>query len=331
MIRVFIVDDEYYIREGMKQIVPWEQLGCEISGDAESAEEAMEILNTQPADILIVDIHMYSMNGLELCDVIKKRYPNTEIIIVTGYDEFKYTQEAIRKNVVDYILKPVDEQELIRALERAKDRILERRLQDEKIWISKIEKSILNNDEAGLEHILSVIQEQYRRTNRKRRDFWALDNLIESIVKNLDAKSIEVYKEAVSGVDIEDVDQMFAEMEKFLKTILYAKNSKGKFAIIERVKQYVENHYDEKITLQVVAHEMYINASYLSNLFSEVTGVNYSDYVTSVRIRNAKKLLRTTDLSIEEISRRTGFSDSKYFSKVFKKVAGRTPRSYRNE
>ena len=72
MIRVFIVDDEYYIREGMKQIVPWEQLGCEISGDAESAEEAMEILNTQPADILIVDIHMYSMNGLELCDVIKK-------------------------------------------------------------------------------------------------------------------------------------------------------------------------------------------------------------------------------------------------------------------
>lgn len=72
MIRIFIVDDEHYIREGMKQIIPWAKLGCEISGDAESAEEAMEVLNTQPADILIADIQMSSMSGLELCDIIKK-------------------------------------------------------------------------------------------------------------------------------------------------------------------------------------------------------------------------------------------------------------------
>lgn len=331
MIQVFIVDDEYYIREGLKKIISWEALGCEISGDAESAEEAMEILNSNPADILIADIQMGSASGLDLCEFVKKKYPNMEVIIVTGHNEFRYTQEAIRKDVVDYILKPVDEKELIYAVNRAKERVFERRLHDEKIWIEKIEKSILNNDEAGLENILTVLKVQYEKNNRKRKDCILLDNLIEDIIKNLDGKNTEVYREGISEIGFSDVEQRITIVEKILKNILRARNSKGKFAIIENVKQYVECHYDEKITLQTVARKLYVNASYLSNLFSEVTGEKYSDYVTSVRVRKAKKLLRTTDLSVEEISRRTGFNDSKYFSKVFKRVAGRSPRFYRNE
>lgn len=331
MIQVFIVDDEYYFREGVKHIIPWSEMGCEISGEAESAEEAVELLRTQSADILIADIQMSMMNGLELCEIVKSKYPNMEIIIATGHDDFKYAQEAIRQHVIDYILKPIDEQELIRAVERAKGFVFERRLREEKIWIGKIETCILSNDEAGLERVLAVIKEQYCVYSSGRGRIYALDNLMEKILQKLDEKSMESYKEAVSDIHSDDVEKVFAVIEKILKTILNAKNSKGKFAVIERVKQYVEQHYEEKITLQVVAKEMYVNASYLSNLFSEVTGVNYSDYVTGVRVRNAKRLLRTTDLSVEEISRRTGFSDSKYFSKVFKRVAGRTPRSYRNE
>ena len=330
MIQVLIVDDEYYIREGMKHVISWEQLGCRICGDAESGEDAIDFLSRHPVDLMIVDIRMATMSGLELCDVINKEYPNIEIIIVTGYNEFKYTQEAIRKNVVDYILKPINEQELICAVERAKERILERKLHDEKVWTHQVEKCILNNDEAELDHILAVLKEHYRRTGWDRRDFFTLDHIIENVMKNLDVKDAGQYKEAASDRDLADMDQAFAEIEKRLKAILYAKNSKGRFAVIERVKQYVEEHYSEKITLQVVAREMHFNVSYLSNLFSEVADVNYSEYVTGVRIRKAKKLLRETDLSIEEVSRRTGFSDAKYFSKVFKRATGRTPRSYRS-
>lgn len=328
MMQVFIVDDEYYIREGLKHIVPWEKLGFTVIGDAECAEDAMEKLSENTIDILLADIQMSSINGLELTEWVKDNKPGVEIIIITGHDEFRYVQEAIKKDVVDYILKPIDEDELVQALERARDRI-QRRNSEHKNWSKKIIKAMQNNDLGELDYVLSVMKKQISNETWKQYGLVLVDDVVEAILGDLNESSAEHVRETVCKMEFEQMEFSFCKLESMLKDLLHAKNSTGKIAIVESVKQYVEEHYDEKITLHCLARKMFINTSYLSNLFSEVAGVNYRDYVTSVRVRHAKKLLKTTDYSIEEISRRTGFSDSKYFSKIFKKSTGETPRSYR--
>ena len=103
MIKVFLVEDEYAIREGIKKSVNWEQNGFELVGEAGDGEVAFpKIMKTEP-DILITDIRMPFMDGLELSRLVKKEMPNIRIIVLSGYDDFNYAKQAISIGVEEYI------------------------------------------------------------------------------------------------------------------------------------------------------------------------------------------------------------------------------------
>lgn len=131
MIKVFLVEDEYAIREGIRKSVDWEKHGFELVGEAGDGEVAFpKIMKTQP-DILITDIRMPFMDGLELSRLVKKEIPNIKIVVLSGYDDFNYAKEAISIGVEEYILKPVSGENLLKELGKIAEDIITRKKQEE--------------------------------------------------------------------------------------------------------------------------------------------------------------------------------------------------------
>lgn len=125
MIKVFLVEDENIIRQGIKNNIDWKSNGFELVGEAGDGEYAYPmILKSQP-DILLTDVRMPFMDGLELSRLVKKALPKTKIIVISGYNEFDYAKEAIKIGISDYLLKPVTSASLMESLKKVADLVLE--------------------------------------------------------------------------------------------------------------------------------------------------------------------------------------------------------------
>lgn len=116
MLKILIVDDEFYFREALKISLPWKDLGFEICGEAKNGKDALDKVEILKPEILIVDINMPIMDGLEFVKNIIEADKNIKIIIISGYNEFNYAKQAIKLGVYNYILKPVNEEELKNSL-----------------------------------------------------------------------------------------------------------------------------------------------------------------------------------------------------------------------
>lgn len=126
MIKVFLVEDEYVVREGIKANVPWNENGYEFCGEAPDGELALSLIDKAHPDILITDIKMPFMDGLELSKLVRNKYPKMEIVLLTGHAEFEYARRAISIGAADYLSKPVSCTDLLAALAPIKQRIEDR-------------------------------------------------------------------------------------------------------------------------------------------------------------------------------------------------------------
>lgn len=127
MLKVFLVEDEYVVREGIKRNVDWQAHGYEFCGEAGDGELAFPMIQKLRPDIVITDIRMPFMDGLALSRLIKKELPQTEIIILTGFEEFEYAKEALRIGVAEYLSKPINGEELIKEMDTVSKKILGKR------------------------------------------------------------------------------------------------------------------------------------------------------------------------------------------------------------
>ena len=127
MYKVFLVDDEIVIREGIRNSFPWEENGFTLVGEAPDGELALQTMQDVKPDILITDIRMPFMDGMQLCEAVSHTMPWVQIVILSGYDDFTYAQQAISLGVKEYLLKPVSAQELLEVLQRIAGRIREER------------------------------------------------------------------------------------------------------------------------------------------------------------------------------------------------------------
>lgn len=118
MTRVMIVDDEKYVRMGIKNGTDWSLIDCEVVGEAANGKEGLELAKELKPDLVISDIKMPKMTGIEMAESLLEKYPETKIIFLTAYDEFEYARAAIRIGVSDYLLKPFDDGELEAAIQR---------------------------------------------------------------------------------------------------------------------------------------------------------------------------------------------------------------------
>ena len=111
-LKVLLADDEIRTLRHLMAAVPWGQLGLEVCGTASNGKEALDFIERNPVDILITDIRMPEMDGLELCQRVREKHRELAIILLTGYADFEYARRGIELQVTDYCLKPIDIEQL---------------------------------------------------------------------------------------------------------------------------------------------------------------------------------------------------------------------------
>ena len=251
MYRVLIVEDEDIIRKGIAYTMDWMSMDCVIAGEAANGKEGVEkILELRP-DIVVADIMMPYMNGIEMIRSTKDQVPYKSILL-TSYAEFSYAKQAIDLKVSDYLMKPVEEEEIRKAIEKV---------------TGEIRKE----------------QEIARICERHAGEF----------------SMQEFYKKAEMG-------------NPYVKKTL----------------EITEKEYANKISVESIADQLGVSASYLSRKFKQITGLTYLDFLNKYRISQAIRLMETGQYKVYEISEKTGFSDYKHFNVVFKRYTNQSPTEF---
>ena len=126
LLRVLRVDDEIMIREGFKRLFDWQAHGCEVVGEAADGVQALSQIEQLQPDIVIMDINIPIMNGLKVIQIARMRNENIAFVIVSGYDDFSYCREALKLQITDYLLKPVDYEEFGACIDHLRISLFER-------------------------------------------------------------------------------------------------------------------------------------------------------------------------------------------------------------
>lgn len=193
MLKVVIVDDEPKIRRGLKSLIASVQLDMEVVGEAEDGEMALEVAKELHPDILLVDICMPFLNGLQFIEQLQSVVKDCIIIVITGHDEFSYAQKAIKLQVFDYLLKPVFGEQLVPVLQRAEEKLLNSRLQSQYLtWVNQETK---NN--------LPLLREAFYRN-------WVYGQLSEEYIET-QLSFLEIDLPTISGVIVLKVAGQFTK------------------------------------------------------------------------------------------------------------------------
>lgn len=239
-IKLLIADDEDMIRRGTTKYIQLHTDRFDKIYEAENGQEAIDcILKYQP-DILLLDVQMPLKNGIDVMREADKAGLRPITVILSGYEEFKYAQQAIKYGAKEYLLKPMRASDILACINRLADE-----------YFGKEEPQINEEIEKQSHHLVKETQE------------------------------------------------------------------------------YIAEHYAENLTLSGVAEHVGISGGYLSTLFMQCLGYGFVDYLNEVRIERACCYLEQNYLKNYEIAYKVGFHDEKYFSKVFKKIKGMTPKEYR--
>lgn len=157
MYKLLIADDEYEIRNGLCKFFPWDAIGFKVVGQAENGKQALDFINRENVDAVLCDIMMPIMTGLELARILRESKSRVKVIFFSGYQDFKYAQQAIEYGVNSYILKSTNYNELIRVFSNVK-----KELDEENKCVPENPEDTLNFDEKIIYTIKKYVKEHYR-------------------------------------------------------------------------------------------------------------------------------------------------------------------------
>lgn len=360
--QVLIVDDKDIVRRELKRLKIWgEASGFILVAEAGNGQEALDFIAQNPVDLIITDIKMPKIDGLELLQSVVENKLCSCVVLLSDYSEFSFARQGIVLGAFDYVPKPVNEVELTGLLKRAKkyldsencERERVRKLEELSTEIKELHMSLLDSgklmeliksgdlDTLGyLEQLLDRMEEGVQVTHA------LLENNMKSVMQELMAEIKRTCPWIEQFIDIADIqafrilpDQDFTAMKilfldkikrlmNLLNILKYNINDKG---IEGQVCGYVLSHVDNDISLAAVAGSLYMNKTYISEVFKQKMGIAFTEYVTGVKMERAKLLIRKENRKSFEIAEQLGFRDAEYFSKVFKKSVGLTPTEYRRK
>ena len=342
MAKVLIVEDEEIERIVLRKIILDHFHDIELVAEAVNGTDAIAKINEQPFDLVILDINIPGINGLDVCEALKAKYPDARVVITTAYSKFEFAFRAIKIKVNDYLLKPVRPQKIIDCVSAL--------MNDERIGKT-------THDDQYLEKLSKLIREQsYRDTVKCLRD--TLDEIyarftdlgsISRIVLSIANRIAETAM--LMGLDIESKHQcqILCLKERFAPydnhSDIYYKLLSMVNAIFDEllhsckynksdfnsIVNYIERNIGQNITLNDVASQANISTYYLSKVFKREMGVNFVAYLADRRIELAKEMLLRTEIPIMNIAMELSFNEPNYFSRVFKKKTGLTPSEYRDK
>lgn len=358
MFKVLLVDDEPFVTKALKMLINWENFGYNICGEASNGEKAIKLIEEEKPDIVITDIRMPKIDGLQLIKYsIEKLNINTKFIILSGYEDFKYAQQAIRYGVKDYLLKPIDEDELVKRLRKlllelnvADKHINEKFYEDVKdcnftysfenvLGVNSLVDAIEKNNEIDIKNLVNDIFDYFHEK-------LSAIEVIEVYINNLIVEIMKIIKDVNGDVDefvlkhcqfvgllknlcFKEVKQKTLELclesSAYIK-LLKSNNSRG---VINEVEKFIKKHYMEDINLKLLSEKFYINPVYLGQQFKKYFGKHFNDYLNEIRIEEAKKILARTNKKIYEVAECVGYKNTDYFVGRFQKSVNMSPSEYR--
>lgn len=345
MLKVLLVDDSYRAVEGLVRHIPWDETGCVCAGTAANGRDALELARKLLPNVVITDVRMPIMDGVELCSHLHEEFPGTALIVLSAYDDFEYAKQLIPLGVRNYFLKPMDDAK-IRELAQMLSQISQTRRADARgvsnmlalSWEGKLSERLKAQDAEGLGQILEEIRDHQEHLSFQA----AMDlssrlihflysfihrlGLPDSVMQNTLDQSLYQLQTAVSR---ETAAAFVREEYLSFLTAMSAGNGNDYSRLAESLKAYIQKNYaDPALSTGSLAKKFRISQSYLCHIFKESENSNINAYLTGVRIEKADELLRT-DMSILEIATRVGYTDPHYFTKVYKKVKGISPSEMR--
>jgi len=396
---VIICDDEIIARETIRDVISWNSLGFVVVEMFEDGIPALEYLKNNPVDVVLTDIMMPKLSGVELSKIIYKNYPDIKVIIFSAFRDFEHAKAAVHYHVFDYISKPINYDELYISLENLRDVLLSQKLNSyfqapsismqradylteafmtgenlERLSID-LKKTNMTIDltKCLCSHIFIKLLNYnnffLKNPQQKKHTFNnVLTNIIPSKMKDnyytiltTQDNITEIFAVCNKNISLEDFEsniKIFCErlcedLKEFLNikaeyeikqlchsiqdinpelsNIYYKTKVSNQSDVVDKIIDYLQNHYMEDITLENLSKEFFIYPNRISILFRKNTNRNYNDFLTDIRINKAKQLLRETGEKISVICEAVGYSSEKYFSRNFKNQVGLSPAEYRKK
>lgn len=338
MYKVLFVDDDDTIGFIVSKMKVWENSNFKITRYAQNGKEALAVLEKESFDLIITDIRMPIVDGLELLENIRKMGDKTFLVLASTYSEFEYAKRGLQNGAIDYIIKPITEESLkelfIRVeklLKEKEDKPKETNLKVSKDRIDKwynlfinLEKTPKNLKDKYLKELNDIVKEEKVVFS-------------ELLFEGVWEKIVKVFPWVVK---LENIEFLFRE-ESFEEEVEEKISN-----IQEIVKKYKLNNYDSLINnvsevilknigkdklLDIISEELQLSKDYIGKLFKNKIGITLNEYSTILKMEYGKKLLSGSNKKVYEISEELGYSTVDYFSKLFKNYTGFTPVQYRKK
>lgn len=361
--RILIIDDEPWSREVVKALGAWESLKLNVIGEAEDGTQGLKLIGELEPHIVVTDMRMPGLDGVELLKVINERHPSLKIIVMSGYDDFGYLKQAIRSRAIEYLLKPIDPEELnasltrcVRELEQdhanvniswrtplvfADTAVLDRYL----AYRQQIFGYLLELNKPVVIHSFEKLGEFLKSVLPETKDGNMLDKIGHDFILMLekftsenepgfdriwsDGKREWIVTTSWNSIQeaVGDIGRLYGEV---IDAIEVFRKNRNRLDLTE-VQVHIDRHFQEPISLETIAQHFFVSKEHLSRTFKTFTCENISDYIVRRRMEKARKLIVEQRLAIKHVAQMTGYDDLAYFYRVFKKHFGMTPGELRGE
>ncbi|KKI89885.1 hypothetical protein WQ54_22325 [Bacillus sp. SA1-12] len=353
---LLLVDDESWTRETVKALIDFDSLDITHLMEAKNGEEALESIKRKRPDFIITDMKMPGIDGIGLLEVLERDYSDIPVIVLSGYQDFVYTRQAIKSRVIEYLPKPVDGTELNNALEKA--------MYEKRKWKQQqIGFPLFTGNHPEMEELIkpfhhtlafslkelnaSELSNSIERFFSKLKDSHKKD---ESLIFHLHHEFLFLLKEALKehklrmediGLDWEQLrhlsnrtieDELTNQLnigKQIISKIDEIRKQKNKMNL-EDIKDYIDDHSaSPNLSLEIIAKTFFVSKEYLTTVFKKRYGCNVTEYIITTRMEKAKELIKTTSLQYKTIAEMVGYEDVSYFYRVFKKYFGTSPGTIR--
>lgn len=362
MLKILIVDDEKDDRDKMIKSINHKENGFIIIDKASDGLEAIPLIRKLLPDIVLMDIEMPGMSGLEVIKIVRSENLPTVFIVISAYDKFEYARDCIRLEVEDYVLKPCLPTHICNAVYRASKNIpvvkfipFSHEELTTAIPSSSLEESVFKSDNMLLRYPYDIEcilidnltsgsnQETYSNFDKFLNAVRSLNKSPTNIINcyiilyveilrtiidyNMDLSSLRAYISEFAVGSVEDFEKMLLGLcDKVLKHFIYNEVSiEASDIVTARAIDYINKHLTDELTLEQVAKEIYVSPSYLSRSFTNSLSISFTNYINNVRIDNAIRIItERPHLKNYEIADMIGYKSTKYFGQVFKSIKGVT-------
>lgn len=355
---VLIADDEPMPRRVLQEYIPWSELSVEQVCLATDGAEAVEQARKFRPEIIISDIKMPHLNGLEMAAAVREFLPDCQFIFLSGYSDKEYLKGAIRLKAANYVEKPLNLEEITEAVREITTQLLcQAKPTPEELFFlgGRFPDKSLNAEVFGGGEVFLGQLEDLIRHDKKEEAFFALRRLHEKIsrcqgsapeeLRHLYCQILLLFLHAAENRNIrtlsEQADRVLyacsrQETLTGLQDILM-QTAQAYFAalhpacpdIASQVESYLESHYrDCSLTVQNIAQDLGFTNTYLCAAYKKSTGKTVNQRLTEIRLSHAKQLLVRADRKLYQVANAVGYGDAKYFVKLFTREMGLSPREY---